>query len=158
MLIDLRSHQKIYHSLYSDVFVAEGKVYKVFKRSIDPNLDSRARTIFEAQYDAYLRASSHAILRKHTPEFFGVIDIDNLIDADGQPIGEGYHVSACYCIEKLVGPEQKVGSDLIVQGYPYVFEMRRQFGNNGIDTADSSVFCYDDPEKFKLIDFRTANF
>ena len=35
--------------------------------------------------------------------------------------------------------------------YPHVAEMRTRFANYGIDTGDSSVFSYADPEGFKFI-------
>ena len=60
MQIDLRKHRKLYHALYSDVFQADDLVLKLFKRSGDPSLDSRAATLFEAVNHILGRTSQHS--------------------------------------------------------------------------------------------------
>ena len=158
MRIDLRVHKKLYHSLYCDVFSAEGRVYKLYKASIDPHLNERALTLFEAQSDAYSRAASNDIFKKHTAEYFGQCTIESVVDSDGQDISGQYSLESCYSVELLHGPEAKVNSSEILDNFTYVAEMRRHFRNFGIDTEDSSVFSYTDPARFKFIDITTTNF
>jgi hypothetical protein len=158
MIIDLRIHRKLYHALYSDVFLAEGRVYKVFKKSVDPHFDSRALTIFEAQCDAFARAAKDAVMAQHTPAFYGCCVIRDVVGCTGDSIGEAYRLNACYVLEKLTGKELKVNDQEILENYPYVATVRKHFGDFGIDTGDASVFRYEDPVGFKLIDITTKTF
>ncbi len=158
MRIDLRVHRKLYHSLYCDVFAADDRVYKLYKTSIDPHLNERALTLFEAQSDAYTRAAASDTFKKHTAEYFGQCAIESVVDAEGKDISGQYSLESCYSVELLHGPEAKVNEPQILDNFPYVTEMRKRFSNYGIDTGDSSVFSYADPEGFKFIDITTTNF
>jgi hypothetical protein len=154
MLIDLRIHKKLYHSRLSDVFAADGRIYKLFKRSADPECHERAAESFEKQCSAYRRAMKHPILRRHVAEFLGTCNVEQVIDDEGNDISDGYRLDACYAIEELSGPEEKVTAPIITSQYPHVAKMRTLFAEHGISsTGDSSVFSYDDPDDFKLIDF-----
>jgi hypothetical protein len=153
MRIDLRVHRKLQHSWLSDVFAANGQVYKVFKRLSDPPADQRAVEVFDQQCSAYRRAGEDPILKQHVPEFYGLFTIEQLVDENGQDVSEGYRLGACYVIEELSGREAKVTAPLITDEYPYISEMRKVFDAHGIRTEDASVFNYDDPEHFKFIDF-----
>lgn len=158
MRIDLSIHRKLYHALYSDVFLAEELVYKLFKRYKDANLDDRAATLFEAQCDAYVRAARDPIMSRHIPQFFGPCSIDAVLDEHAEDVSEGYRLQACYVLEKLNGREAKVTSDEVLTKHPYVFNVRNRFADYGIDTSDASVFSFADPDGFKLIDITSTFF
>lgn len=158
MTIDLRFHKKLYHALYSDVFVVKGRVYKLFKRSVDPSLDSRALTLFEAQCDAFTRAANDKVMTQHTPVFYGPCVIEDVIGDAGKNVSEGYRLNNCYALEQLSGAELKVNDQEIREKYPHVANVRKHFESFGINTGDASVFRYEDPEGFKLIDITTRAF
>jgi hypothetical protein len=158
MQIDLRFHQKLYHALRSDVYAADDRIYKIFKRSGDENFNLRTTTVFEAQCDAYERAAKDAFMRRHTPEYYGQVAITGVIDHDGTDISGIYNPNACYSLEQLHGPEEKVNADAILTAYPYVTDACRYFVARGVETNDASVFSFDDIESFKLIDIMTRNF
>jgi len=157
MVIDLRKHEneKLYHALYSDIFAAEDRVYKLFKKYNDPNFDDRSRTKFTAQCDAYVRAAGDTIIGRHVAEYYGACSVERVLDADGVDVTNRYFLDACYGIERLYGPDLKVNDEEILSNCAYVFEIRRRFEDFGIDTSDSSVFFFNDPDRFKLIDFET---
>jgi hypothetical protein len=158
MHIDLRCDSKLYHALYSDVIAVDGRVYKLFKRFGQSSLDNRAATLFEAQCDAYKRAQLDPLLKLHIPEFFGVCSVETVLDQAGGDISGRYSLEACYAIEELPGLDKKVNDEDILNNCPHVQEIRKRFQTMSIDTGDASVFMYDDPERFKLIDFMSTNF
>ena len=56
---------------------------KVFKKSVDPSLDSWALTLFEGQCDAFGRAAKDAVMMQHTPLFYGACVIEDVIGCAG---------------------------------------------------------------------------
>ena len=155
MVIDLRAYKKLYHALYSDVFATEDRVYKILKTFVDASWNERSLTRFAAQCDAYHRAAGDTIMRKHVAEYYGPGNVERVVDEDGSDVSDRYSLGACYIVERLYGPELKVNDEHIRSNCPYVFDVRRRFGDFGIDTSDASVFFYDDHNRFKLIDFET---
>lgn len=139
--------------MYSDVFIIADRVYKLFKRSDDPNLHNHALSKFGAQCDAYMRVASDIIMRKHTAQYYGVCHIERVVNECGGDVEVPYCLDACYVVERLFGPELKVTDTKVLTDCPYIFELRRYFREMGINTTDSTVFNYNDPERFKLIDF-----
>jgi hypothetical protein len=118
MVIDQRRHEKLYHALYSDVFCAEDRVYKLFKDSLDPNLRDQAGRLFEAQCDTFCRAEPDAVARRHVPQFYGPCVIDDVLDREGMSIKQGYLLAYCYVIELLHGTELKVNADEVLSRHP----------------------------------------
>lgn len=157
-MIDLRIHQKIGSGVYADVFVVDFKAYKLFKAGPEvPPRQTKAgrRRVFESQCEAFRLASNDLWLRNHVATLHGCCVIEDVLDGMGTSIGAEYLLDCCYVLEQI-GPGEidfKVTAEWVVaQGGAHLQEAFERFERIGVSVLDSSVFYYDDPERFKFID------
>lgn len=163
MIIDLRLHRKLGSGVYSDVFAADSKAYKLFKSGPEvPPRQTKAgrRRVFECQCEAFQLASADPWLRNHIATFHGPCRIEDVLDETGIGIAAAYLLDCCYALE-LIGPDEvdfKVTADWVVQqSGAHIKEAVERFDRIGISALDSSVFHYADPERFKFIDIELRN-
>jgi hypothetical protein len=141
-----------YSGATADVFDVGGIAYKVF-RVYGVASPERARDRFESQCEAYRRAAADPWLRLHAATFYGSASIEDIINEDGESIGEQYLLDCCCCMELLSGNEKKLSMCDVRKSSEHLQEAKRRFSEAGIDLSDSSVFNGEDRERFKLIDF-----
>ena len=135
------------------VFDVNGQAYKVFRVYGVTRSPEQVRALFESELEAYRRVTADAWLRHHTAAFYGPCVLEDIMDSQGNSIGNLYALDCCYRIELLVGSEAKY-TDGRCQAFEHLQEAQTRFSMNGIDVRDSSVFNYDNAEQFKFIDFR----
>jgi hypothetical protein len=142
-----------YSGATADVFDVNGKAYKVFRVYGVARLPEQVKTLFESECEAYKRAAADAWLRHHTAAFYGSCAFEDIVDIEGNSVGDQYALDCSYGIELLFGSEGKLYADGL-QTFAHLQEARRRFRMKGIDVRDSSVFNYENAQEFKLIDFR----
>ena len=154
MIFDLRHGYK--EGVYSIVYFLDDRAYKLFRsRPEVPPRQTREgrREIFNRQCEGYRVAASFAYVSAHIPQYFGNMVVEDVISTRGSSIKDDFLLDCCYVIERLVGQENKVTDDVVLEQWPHVFEERRRLESYRIRTMDASVFNADDPTGFKLIDF-----
>src|SRR5208283_2366509 len=95
-------------------------------------------------------------LKNRIATFYGACLIEDVIDEASQSIKAHYMLDCCLVLEVLNGSKAKVlavWNPLTAEGYSYVGDAYSAFRQKGFDLADADIFNYDDPERFKFIDF-----
>jgi len=156
--MDIYRHITIEPGAYSgataDVFEFNGQVYKVFRVYGVARIPEQVKSLFESECEAYRRATAHVWLRHHAASFYGACIIEDILDGNGNSVGDKYALDCCYQIELLVGDESKFCAIGPHQSFEHLQEAERRFRLEGIDVSDSSVFNQQDAQLFKFIDFR----
>ena len=137
------------------------RAYKLFKSEKhsrrDPGEslhDNKCREVFAAELKAYQIAASVQTLKEHTPEFYGTITVDKVLDSHGSDLSPQYLLDCCYCMKLCVGTSSKLG--MWLHRYPYLQVFADLMRRHEIGfTNDCSVFSPDSAANFVLIDFAT---
>jgi len=160
MKIKMAVHRRLsidpnaYSGATADVFDINGKACKVFRvYGVTRSLE-QVKTLFESECEAYNRATADAWLGHHIAAFYSRCVFEDIIDSQGNSVGHEYALGCAYGIELQVGSEGKLYADGLLQTFAHLQEARSRFLAQSIDVRDSSVFNYEDAERFKLIDFR----
>jgi hypothetical protein len=111
-----------YSGATADVFLVDGKAYKVFRVYGVARIPDRVRSLFESECDAYSRAKSDAWLRLHTAAFYGTSIAHDIFDTHGNSVAHFYALDCCYGMELLCGKEAKCLSSEVRKAYPYLEE------------------------------------
>ena len=156
MIIDLRNCPDFKSGEYSIVYAFEGRAYKLFrsKPEVPPRRTREGRReIFNRQCEAYNTAASFAFLAQHIPQFFGTVEVEDVISVNGESIKDDFLLDCCYVTELVEGVENKVTDAVVLEQYPHIGDERKRLENYRIRTMDASVFNAQDTKKFKIIDF-----
>jgi hypothetical protein len=156
MIFDLRCNRQIGTGVYADVFAVEDRAYKLFKSGPEiPPRQTREgrRRVFQCQCEAFGIAAHDSYLRNHVAEFYGTVNVEDVIDHDGLSVKAGYLLDCRYAVE-LFGHEHAEAKATApgVRWLEHVDGALRQFRQLGIHALDSTVFDYADPQRFKFID------
>lgn len=161
MLIDMRLHRQVGSGVYADVFAVGDRAYKLFKSGpeVPPRQTKESRRrVFECQCEAFQIAGSDPWLRGHVAAFHGLCVLEDVLDKNGGSVQSAYLLDCCYGIE-LFGPTEidfKATAEW-VRNHEHIGTALHRFAQLGIAALDSSVFRYDDPEKFKFIDIELTD-
>lgn len=152
MVRDQRKHDKIPGGFSAGIFVVDDRVLKIFySKEIPPKHDhAGTRRLFQSQCDAFEESSEDPILKIHIPLFYGQVDVEDVLNNDGQSIKEQYLLDCCYGLERLFGPDVKIPE--AAGQYPHIADAVKRFTNRGIQTHDACVFNPRDADSFKFID------
>jgi hypothetical protein len=107
------------------VYAFQGRAYKLFRsRSEVPPRRTRAgrREIFERQREAYHVEGNFAFLAQHIPQYFGTVEVEDVISTEGESIRDGFLLDCCYVTELLNCTENKVTDAVVLEQYPHVSE------------------------------------
>jgi hypothetical protein len=74
-----------------------------------------------------------------------------VIDKEGMSIRNNYMLDCCCVLELLEGSKAKVLA--VRDKFDYLYDAYFTFRQKGFDLPDADVFNFDDPERFKFIDF-----
>lgn len=151
MIINFNLHPTLGEGVYAHVFQIDDKAYKLFLAYPSHHSEEKRRSTFQSQCAAYQRAGSDPDLKKHVATFYGTCVIEDVIDKAGQSIKGKYMLDCCYILEALNGSKTKVLA--VRDAYSYVGEAYVAFHQKGFSLADADIFNFDDPERFKFIDF-----
>jgi len=178
MVIDKRVHRQLgWRGVYADVFEIGGKAYKLFlsRPEVPPRQTREGRKrIFHSQVDAYERIEKcDAWLAAHTPEFYGTCSIQDVIGDSGEIVNENYLLDCCYAMGVLDLGERDTDTGLyrneaklaglfsFSAGYAphlkHLEEAETRFKSLQINTSDASVCFPNDPARFKVFDFDSAD-
>ena len=154
--IDLSTADKIGKGGYSDIFLFENKVYKLFisdshpRRSEQPLGYEFIEKVFLDEVKAYSIAMKDEITGGMVPHFYGTTDVTNVENPDS------YHLNFCYTIEFINGKCGKLANYLDKSYLSEAVEHLKIIGINY--TIDAGVFNPDSPSKFRIFDFGTREF
>lgn len=160
MLVNLNVHRQIGRGVYATILEVDGRALKLFFTGpkVLPTLPFQSaggrRKTYESECNAYLRAGSDPVLRKHIATFYGSRTIEDVIDSEGKSIGKSFLLDCCYELELLTGHERKTAD--VLYNYTHLRDIKKCFAEVAIDILDSSVFDYEDAARFKLIDFNVG--
>jgi hypothetical protein len=145
MIIDFNLHPKLGEGVYAHVFHIGDKAYKLFLAHPSHHSEEKRRSTFRSECEAYRRASSDPDLKNHVATFYGTCAVDDVIGGDGQST---YMSDCCYVIEALSGSNNNA--------FSHVYDSYFVFREKGLNLSDADVFNYEDPGRFKFIDFEVA--
>ncbi len=97
-----------------------------------PEHDRQRRDTFSAECDAYDIAMANPGIRRHVPDFFGRVEISDVLDENGISMAMNYLLDCCYSIEYVNGNEMKLGFYAEESCPPHVVELLRQMKTAGI--------------------------
>jgi hypothetical protein len=120
MTIDLGKCPDYKTGEYSIVYALGGRAYKLFrsKPEVPPRRTREGRReIFERQCEAYRVAGSFAFLSQHIPQYFGTIEVEDVISTEGESIKDDFLLDCCYVTELVSGTENKVTDAVIIEQY-----------------------------------------
>jgi hypothetical protein len=140
------------YGAYGEVFRCGDRAIKVFfQRS-----DDLARKAFDSEVAAYQRVSQVPTLQAITPAFFGVVEVQDVLDARGVSIARDFcSPLLAYEMSFVEGTFVKIGS---ISG-PQRDSVRQLFGKYGINyTIDCSMTLGNDGRVACVIDFATEGF
>jgi hypothetical protein len=149
MILSLNS--RLDGGVYAHIFKIDDKVYKLFLAFPSPHSEEKRRSTFQSQCDAYRRADLDPDLKRHVAMFYGTCVIEDVLDEKGQSIKDNYMLDCCHVLEALNGSKAKVLA--IRDHYSYVHDAYLAFLQKGFQLADAHIFNFDDPERFKFVDF-----
>jgi hypothetical protein len=161
MIIDMRSHRHVGSGVYADVFAVQEYAHKLFRSG--PEVPPRQtkdgrRRVFRSQCEAFEIAGGDPWLRDHIAAFYGVCMVEDVLDVHGNSLKSGYLLDCCYRLE-LFDPgeiDSKTTTEW-VRNLDHIGKALQRFTELGIAALDSSVFRYDDADKFKFIDIELRN-
>jgi hypothetical protein len=161
---------KVACGAYGHIFQSPSKLlaYKLFlsghhpasvsQSLTSPEHETRRRNIFLSECDAYKRAAKHPLLCTHIPKNFQIYVIEDVIDLD-RSVADLYKLDCCYAMEFIEGTFTKLRPHAIVDQPDHIKNVLKAFTEAGIFyLEDASIFCRDDPENFRIIDFATRDF
>lgn len=137
-----------------DIFVSDSgdRVIKLLRR----DWENRRRHEFRCQVRAYEIASSHSVLRRHIPEFFGTTKVSDVIAADGSSVANQYLLDCCYVMGRIAGEAQKLSEWRRWERPEHISELLQEFEDAGIGyCSDASLFSRCDRDHVVFIDFAT---
>jgi hypothetical protein len=142
---------------FADIFAPPpgDRAFKLFRRITDRHLANTEPFVFGAEVRAYELIAEHPLLRRYTPEFFGVTPIDRVNDARGHSVSRFYCTELCYSMERLQDDqdERKFASFFGTPEWLWIEPIREAFEAAGIASlGDSSVLHWRRGEP-RLIDF-----
>jgi hypothetical protein len=157
------------HGAYSDIFhIENGRVVKLFisrnhRTNVNQELttpehfkrarDKRRQQTFVSEYEAYEIAMKDPFLRNHIPQFFGRVEISDVLDNEGRSVSDWYLLDCCYALEYIEGDDVKL-SECRRRGWRHISELEEALQEAGISyLCDASLFMSDDVTSFKIIDF-----
>jgi hypothetical protein len=146
--------REAYSGATADVFEVGGKAYKLFRVRGATRTPHEVQVLFESECCAYARAAENPHLTRHVATFNGLCQVEEVINIQGDSVKGEYQLDCCYILELLAGCEAKLYADGLRDRYEYLRDAQNAFRSCGIDASDSSVFNYQDRERFKFIDFR----
>lgn len=95
---------------YAVVFFSEdGCATKVFKRRCNVS-HSHVTNVFESEVKAYEVAAAHSKLVSLIPSFYGKVQVEKIVDANGADISAGYYLDRAYQMQRVSGEFVKLGS------------------------------------------------
>lgn len=148
-----------------------GRVFKLFKSFYHPdNRDNYSFAeaqdynvnnykVFETQFEAFKLVQSSKILKKHTPEFFGAVEIQKVI-IENHDLTQYFLPHCCLSMQYIIGGCEKyiLFKDLCVE-----MNMRKnlerieaEFNSVGVGYLEDSSIIVTDLE-IKFIDFATID-
>lgn len=151
MVINMNLHPTLGEGVYAHVFQVDDKAYKLFLSFRPPQTEEKRRSTFQSQCRAYHRAASDPDLTKHIATFNGTCAIEDVVDLEQKSIKDNYLLDCCYVLEVLSGSKAKVLA--VRDGLSYLHDAYFAFHRKGFYLGDADVFNFDDPERFKFIDF-----
>jgi len=161
MVIDLRCHRRIGLGEYADVFAANDRAYKIFRNGpeVPPRRTKEGRRrVFDCQCKAFQLAAVDPFLVRHIAEFHGVQVIHDVLNEDGNSLQSAYLLDCCYSVELFGSDDTEVkATDDTVRDHEHIEKARQRFREVGITTSDSSIFRYEDPDRFKFIDIEITD-
>jgi hypothetical protein len=136
-------------------YPADGRLYKLFRGTPGTTVGRRNRAVFDAEVAAYALLQDSASLLRHSPAYYGTVDVCAVLTADGRHVHGRYLLDCCYSTDLLPGPCVKVfGVPDEYQGS--VLALMARFENAGIQhVADADVNGWESPTTMKLLDFAT---
>ena len=164
----LRLAQRIDTGAYSEVFrSADGeRLFKLFINGkhpsnvsqglTHPDHDGQRRRTFAAECEAYEIAMSHPRIRRHVPQFYGRVEVNDVVDQRGNSVANDYLLDCCYSLEYVSGNERKLGVYVGGEHPQHLAELLKDMDAAGIGyLLDASVLMPEDSESFQIIDFAT---
>lgn len=113
--------------------------------------------MFEAERDAYVIAVGIDTISRFVPTYHGTTEVEQVLDAAGQDISDGYLLDCCYMVDFVDGEVADLTQNLVNQ-YPHLQAVTEAFATNGINHwRDGAVFHPAEPVRTKIIDFATKD-
>lgn len=152
------------------------RAFKLFKSYDHPSFDGTGKEeigsvktnefyteIFNTQRDAYELAQRSTLLKMHTPQYFGTLEIASIIE-NGQDVKAYFLPSCCLQLEYIEGACEKVeylrSMGLIIDKEKKLnfklAEILEEFQSVGINYFFDASAIYND-QQFKIIDFSTKD-
>lgn len=153
MKIDLRetSYDKGAYGLV--IFIEnKSKAIKIFNRS---HQIEQAMNVFNSECEAYEKASSDPNASSLTPQYFGKITIDEVIDQSGKDITNMYYTKLAYVMSYEEGPFFKFNT-IPEPERRRIKEIMEPIGVNYL--VDCSVSLSEKGQVNCIIDFATEEF
>jgi hypothetical protein len=148
----LQSKDQIDKGQFADVFRPNqgDRVVKLFRRSKRPEGDRDAIHSFRREKIAYENVMRYAELRKHVPEYFGIPEIADVLDASGSSVASGYLLDCCLELAFIPGPCLKFYE---LPDEAIAVQLLESFDGKLAYDYDGSFFNWDDQERIIAIDF-----
>lgn len=134
-------------------FNPEGRATKIFRRRHDVPCE-HVKKIFNSEVRAYQIAQCNPKLRSLTPAFFGPVQVQHVVDANGNDISADFYLDLAYQMEKIAGDFVKIGS----LSSENSIAIKQAFLSAGIEyTCDASVVIQDG-NIVKVVDFAIGEY
>ena len=151
---------------FSDIFRSTDRssLYKLFvgpryqSKAYEPEDVERRRNTFRSECAAYGIALQNANLSPHVPQCFAAVAVKDVLNTDGDSVGDQYLLDCCYSMEFIEGPAPiKIGA--CQSEYEHLEQAVEAFKAAGIlYMLDCCVFFSEQQSGFKFIDFATHDF
>ena len=106
----LNLEHRIARGAFADIFSPPpgDKVYKLFRRLVEPVFLNVEPHIFKAETAAYEIAVRHSDLRSHVPAYYGPVAITRVSGNGGSDESQQYRLDLCYAVERIdPDPEER---------------------------------------------------
>ncbi len=153
MILDLRKY-KFDEGCYGlVVFVeSEAKAVKVFMKN---HTLEQAENVFDSEVDAYNKVQNCEEAKILTPDFYGTVNVTQIIDSNGVDISHKYYRDLAYVMSYESGAFQKLAITLTSEAS----RIERIFKSIGVNyTRDASVILSENQIITKVIDFAVEEF
>lgn len=106
--------------------------------------------VFKSEVDAYHIAQTNSTLQEYCPEFYGIVNIEKIIDQQGNDISEKFYLDLAYEMEFIIG---HFGPHRDQFNCP----ISKRFQEAGINYMEDCSIVYDEKGNVKkFIDFATT--
>jgi hypothetical protein len=129
-------------------FPEKKRAIKVYLKHRDADADHSHRT-FESETKALIIANASEHLRQLVPEYFGVVEIEAILNENGNDITQRYLADLNFEMEFIEGHFQKLGA---VSGEEYN-RVSNLFANEKIFYVKDACAILKDGKVTKIIDF-----